>query len=98
MLGLVGPLLPAIAQPQDPYPRDERSERKLPDGRSLTEAMLKEDHKHNLADLQKMKELIAGVEKELEKYDRHVLSMDNLKKLEEVEKFSRRIRDRMRRY
>lgn len=76
----------------------DKREKRLPDGRSQTEAMLKEDHKRNMADLQKMKDLIVEVEKELEKNDRHVLSMDNLRKLEELEKTSRRVRERMRRF
>ncbi len=72
---------------------DDKRDKRLPNGRSQTEAMLKEDHKRNIADLQKMKDLIGEVEMELEKNDRHVLSMDNLRKLEELEKMSRRVRD-----
>ncbi len=77
---------------------DDKRDKRLPNGRSQTEAMLKEDHKRNIADLQKMKDLIGEVEMELEKNDRHVLSMDNLRKLEELEKMSRRVRERMRRF
>jgi hypothetical protein len=38
------------------------------------------------------------VEKDIEKSGGQVVSMANLRKLEEVEKTSKRIRDRMRRY
>ena len=99
MAGLAAPLLSAQSLPLDRITsNDDKREKRLPDGRSQTEAMLKEDHKRNMADLQKMKDLIGEVEKELEKNDRHVLSMDNLRKLEELEKTSRRVRERMRRF
>jgi hypothetical protein len=99
MAGLAAPLLSAQSIPPELITGDDgKREKRLPDGRSQTEAMLKEDHKRNMADLQKMKDLIGEVEKELEKNDRHVLSMDNLRKLEELEKTSRRVRERMRRF
>ncbi len=99
MAGFAVPLLSAQSLPPDLMTGDDdKREKRLPDGRSQTEAMLKEDHKRNMADLQKMKDLIGEVEKDLEKNDRHVLSMDNLKKLEELEKMSRRVRERMRRF
>lgn len=99
MAGFAVPLLSAQSLPPDLMRGDaDKHEKRLPDGRSQTEAMLKEDHKRNMADLQKMKDLIVEVEKELEKNDRHVLSMDNLRKLEELEKTSRRVRERMRRF
>lgn len=99
MIGLAAPLLPAQSLPPDRITGDDdKREKRLPDGRSQTEAMLKEDHKRNLADLQKMKDLIGEVETDLEKNDRHVLSMANLRNLEELEKLSRRVRERMRRY
>gem|GEM_PF-3035775 len=63
----------------------------------LNEALIKEDHKRNLEDLRKMQGLIGEVEKDIEKSGGHVVSMDNLRKLEEIEKTSKRIRDRMRR-
>lgn len=99
MVDLAAPLLSAQSLPPDRITSNEdKREKRLPDGRSQTEAMLKEDHKRNMADLQKMKDLIREVEEELEKNDRHVLSMGNLRKLEELEKMSRRVRERMRRF
>jgi len=89
------------AQELPPYAtgqRQGREDKRLPDGRLQSEAMLKEDHKKNLEELKKMRDLIASVEDEIEKSGGHVLSMENLKKLEEVEKLSKRIRDRMRRF
>jgi hypothetical protein len=45
-----------------------------------------------------MRSLVSAVEDELKKNDRHVLSIRALKNLEEVEKVSRRVRQRMKRY
>ena len=64
----------------------------------MSEALIKEDFKRNMADLRKMRELIDEVEKDIEKSSGQVVSLDNLKRLEEVEKASRRIRGRMRRH
>jgi hypothetical protein len=95
-------LAPALLRAQQP-PREmvtgesDTSGRRMPDGRSMSEAIVKEDHKRNIEDLGKMKEIIVDVEQSLEKNAQHVLSIDNLKRLEEVEKVSRRIRGRMRR-
>jgi hypothetical protein len=70
----------------------------MPDGRLQSEVILKEDHKQNLKDLEQMRSLVSAVEDELKKNDRHVLSIRALKNLEEVEKVSRRVRQRMKRY
>ncbi|MBE0658911.1 MAG: hypothetical protein IH602_14560 [Bryobacteraceae bacterium] len=99
MLGLAAPVAAAQSYPPELIQRDDRNrERRLPDGRSQTEAMIKEDHKRNLEDLKKMRDLIADVEKDIEKTGGQVVSLDNLKRLEELEKTSKRVRDRMRRY
>ncbi|MBA3973838.1 MAG: hypothetical protein C0504_06425 [Candidatus Solibacter sp.] len=99
MLGLAAPLAAGQTIAQQPArPEDERWNRKLPDGRSMSEALIKEDFKRNMADLRKMRELIDEVEKDIEKSSGQVVSLDNLKRLEEVEKASRRIRGRMRRH
>jgi hypothetical protein len=60
--------------------------------------ILKEDYKKNLEDLDKIRGLASGIEDEFKKGDRHVLSLKALKDLEEIEKISRRIRQRMKRY
>jgi hypothetical protein len=97
-LGLAPALLGAQSQPPGMATgEDDRSGRRMPDGRSMSEAILKEDHKRNIEDLGRMREIIVEVEQSLEKNAQHVLSIDNLKRLEEVEKMSRRIRGRMRR-
>ena len=48
--------------------------------------------------LEKIRKLTEGVEGDLRKNDRHVLSLKALKDLDEIEKIARRVRNRMRRY
>jgi len=97
-------LLLAVALPlaagQPPYPVQPSTNepKKLPDGRLQSEAILKEDFKENLKDLDQMRTLVGAIEDDLKKNDRHVLSLKSLKNLEEIEKLSRRVRGRMKRY
>ena len=100
LAGLLLLLILPMAGAQTPYPGrpGEEEQRKLPDGRLQSEAILKEDFKNNLQDLEQMRSLLGAVEDDLKKNDRHVLSLKALKNLEEVEKLSRRVRGRMKRY
>jgi len=70
----------------------------MPNGRRRSEEIRRADFNDNLRDLDDIKKLVEEVRAELEKTDGHVLSLGNLKKLEEVEKRSRRIRARMKRF
>lgn len=71
---------------------------RTPDGRNRTEMILKADHEASLKDADEMRKLIEEVKIEMEKNDRHVLSVSTLKKLENIEKISKRIRGRMKRF
>jgi hypothetical protein len=77
-----------------PDPSDVR----LPNGKSQKEEILKADHEKSLEDAAKLIELTEELKIELEKNDRHVLSVSTLKKLEEIEKLSKRIRSRLKRF
>ena len=88
-----------LAQPPEPRsPTDPEPDRKLPNGKSQNEEILKADYDENLKDLDKIRKLTEGVESDLRKNDRHVLSLKALKDLDEIEKITRRVRGRMRRY
>ncbi|HSB16345.1 MAG TPA: hypothetical protein VLE22_17960 [Bryobacteraceae bacterium] len=81
-----------IAPPgQEPEPR-------LPSGKSQREAILKEEYAKTLADAGRLVELAESLKIELEKNDRHVLSVSSLKKAEELEKLAKRIRNRLKRF
>jgi hypothetical protein len=81
-----------VAPPgQEPEPR-------LPSGRSQREAILKVEYEKTLEDAGRLVELAEGLKIELEKNDRHVLSVSSLKKAEEIEKLAKRIRKRLNRF
>ena len=74
------------------------SDMRLPNGKSQKEEILKADHEKSLDDASKLMQLTEELKIELEKNDRHVLSVGMLKKLDDIEKLSKRIRSRLRRY
>ena len=89
-------LLLSAQTPKDPdaNPDDPR----LPNGKSQKEEILKADHQKSLEDASKLQELTEELKTELEKNDRHVLDVGTLKKLDEIEKLTKRIRGRLKRY
>ena len=78
--------------------RDADSEAPLPPAKSQVEAMLKEDHKRSIQDAAQLIELAESLKRELEKDDRHVLSLSSLKKTEEIEKIAKRIHGRLKHF
>ena len=78
--------------------KDEPGPARLPDGRLQSEEILKADHARNLKDADELFRLSEELKLELEKNDRHVLSVGMLKKTEEIEKIAKRIRNRLKRY
>jgi len=78
--------------------QQREEEKRLPNGKLQSEAILKADYEANLKDLGKLRKTAEGVEEELRKSKGHVLSLKAIKDLEEVEKIARRIRGRMKRF
>jgi hypothetical protein len=70
----------------------------LPNGRSQPEEILKQDHKKNLADAAALAKLAEEVSEDLEKDDRFVYSVKTMKKLDEIEKLTKAIRGRLKKY
>ncbi len=66
-----------------------------PDGKSQQDEILKSDRERDLKDAARLVELAEQLKQELEKNDRHVLSMSSLKKTEEIEKLAKRIHSRL---
>lgn len=79
-------------------PITDPADTRLPNGKSQREEILKADHEKSVEDAGKLMELTEELKIELEKNDRHVLSVAMLKKLDEIEKLTKRIRSRLRRY
>jgi len=80
---------------QPPPTREEHAPRMK---QSQLEDLLKEEHRKSLEDAAKILELSEELKAELEKSDRHVLSVCALRKAEDIEKLAKRIRSRMRRF
>jgi hypothetical protein len=96
LLGCFAVSAPGQLGPKDPAP--DTTEVRLPNGKLQKEEILKADHEKSLEDAAKLVQLTEELKIELEKNDRHVLAISTLKKLEEVEKLTKRIRSRLRRY
>ncbi len=85
--------------PSHPIPKPDREkEVRLPNGKLQSEEILKEEHAKSLKEAGEMKELIGEFYDELKKSGRNVVSVQVIKKLEEIEKRAKRIRGRLTRY
>jgi len=69
---------------------------KLPNGKSQRDELLKAEREENIRDAAKLVELSESLKTDLEKSDRFVLSMDTLKKTDDIEKLVKKIRGRLR--
>ena len=84
--------------PPDTMPSKEPEDIKLPNGKSQKNEILKADHAKNLQDIQRIIELSTEVQKNLEKNEQFVFSLEDLKRLDEIEKITKRVRSRMKRF
>lgn len=75
-------------------PPDQRDV-ELPNGKFQKDEILKANHEKDLKDAAQLIELAEQLKQELEKNDRHVLSLSSLKKTEQIEKLAKRIRSRL---
>lgn len=76
----------------------KQPEIRLPNGRKQQDEILKADYEQNLRDARDLVNLTRSFEEDLEKDDRFVLSVSLLKKLDDIERISKRIRGRMKRF
>jgi hypothetical protein len=91
-------MYPAPAQQPDVRAPHESQEVRLPNGKMQKEEILKADHEKTLADAAELLKAAEDLKIELEKTDRHVLSVNSLKQLDNIEKLSKRIRSRLKKY
>lgn len=78
-----------------PPPDDNQDDPRLPNGKSQKDAIAAADYEKNLKDARDLIDLAKSFELDLEKDDRYVLSVASLKKLDDIEKLTRRLRSRM---
>ena len=83
-----------------PFDRDHDDplDQKLPSGKSLRDEIAKADYKRNVEDAGSLARLAAEVHDDLEKSESGVVSVKMLKKLDDIEKLTRTIRSRLKRY
>lgn len=81
--------------PLHPRPGDSSEDTRLPNGKSQRDEILKAEHQKSLDDARELSKLADELKLDLERNDRYVLSIATLKKVEEIEKLARKIRDRM---
>ena len=86
--------LAAAASAQDQ--REPLSE-KLPDGRSRDLQLAKRDHEKALEGVAKIRRLARQVEESLTESTEHVLNLDALEMLEQIEELTRDVRKRLKR-
>ena len=68
---------------------------KLPNGKSQRDEILKIEREQNIKDATKLVEMAQSLKSDLEGSDRFVLSMDTLKKTDDIEKLVKKIHDRL---
>jgi hypothetical protein len=87
----------AQADPENfPKHSSEVGDIQLPNGKSQRDEILKAEREQNIKDASKLADLVDELKQALEKEDRFVLSLNTVKKTEEIEKLARKIRMRMR--
>ena len=88
---------PAAFQQESPWPLPPvPDDPKLPNGKSQHDEILKAEREQNIRDAARLVEMAGSLKTDLEKNDRFVLSLDTLKKTDDIEKLVKKIRDRLR--
>jgi len=97
------PLAVTVTAQQNPpgrqIPENEPppEEIRLPNGKLQRDEMLKSDYQKTLEDARTLSKLTDELKTDLEKSDYNVLSVGTLKKIDDIDRLAKRIRDRLRR-
>ena len=91
LMGTVGILLA-----QNTSTHDE-PDVKLPNGKLQKDEIIRVDYERNLKDAAQLARLSEEIKDDFEKGDRYLVSLKTLKKLDDVEKLAKDIRQRLRR-
>ncbi len=82
----------------DANPEQKPGEIRLPNGKKQLDEILKQDFERNVKDARELTDLARSFEEDLEKNEAFVFSLADLKKLDDMEKLTKRIRGRMKRF
>ncbi len=99
LLSLAATLGLGLAQREGPppvLPPAQAPDIRLPNGKSQRDEILKAEHEQNIKDAARLADLAQELREDLEKQDRFVLSLETLKKTEDIEKLAKKIRSRLR--
>jgi hypothetical protein len=97
VLLLAGVMPVALSQNQvGPLPQPQQEDIKLPNGKSQKDEILKVEREENIKDAGRLVEMAKKLKTDLEKSDRFVLSVETLKKTDDIEKLVKQIRTRLR--
>jgi hypothetical protein len=100
LLFFVMSLAPAVmpfAHAQHPQPKEPEDIR-LPSGKMQKDEILKADHEKTLEDAARLLKAAEDLKIELEKTDMHVLSVSTLKQLDNIDRLTKRLRSRLKKY
>jgi hypothetical protein len=99
MLGpaaLAAGFMPAQIIPQEQ--EGAKDDLRLPNGKKQQDEILRADYERNLKDARELIDLAKSFELDLEKDERFVLSVSSLRKLDDMEKLTKRLRGRLKRF
>lgn len=86
-----------IPKPRLPGDQDKDDDPRLPNGKSQRDAILKSEFDKSLEDAANLQRLAGELRLDLEKDTAFVVSIQTIKKTEEIEKLAKRIRGRLKR-
>jgi hypothetical protein len=98
LLFLAAPSSQYAQNTRPPDFEDKQPNPRLPNGRMQRDEILKADYEHNLEDVGEILKLAEDLKANLEKNTQYVFSLQDVKKLDDIEKLTRRIRSRMKRF
>ena len=91
-------MVPMPAQLTQSRTEKESEDIRLPSGKMQKDEILKADYEKSLEDAAALLKAAGDLKMDLEKTGRHVLSIGTLKQLDNIEKLSKRIRSRLKKY
>jgi len=74
---------------------EEIPDKRLPNGKSQRDEILKAEHEENLKDADHLIEMARQLKEQIERDDTFVLSLSTLKKTDDIEKLVKKIRARL---
>jgi hypothetical protein len=91
-------MVPLPGQQPPGRPTKEPEDVRLPSGKMQKDEILKADYEKSLEDAAALLKAAEDLKMDLEKTDRHVLSIGTLKQLDNIERLTKRIRSRLKKY